>query len=445
MDNRCCRPSGDHQIEQALSAQVLKISQAVITFLTLSPIFTQRKSFMNLSWKIAWRYIFGKKSTNAIQIITGISIFGLGFGTAAIILILSVFNGFETLLLSMFDAFNPDIKIELVKGKHFAIDKKQLDKIYALDGVEKVSLTIEELALFQYDNRQEVGTLKGVDDSFNAVTGMDTAINRGAYLVQDEGLKYGLFGLGMAYKLGLNLNDRLTPVSIYLPNAKKSSPMDKQFSTTDLYPGGTFAIQQDVDYEYVVAPISAVQALTKKYDQYSAIEIKKNTDVEEEELVAQLQNIVGEEMTVMGRFAQQASTVKVMRIEKWLSLVILILALILVAFNLIGAIWMIVMDKKKDLGVLQAMGARKSMIRNLIFKIGSLICLIGISIGFVLAFAFYYIHKTYGIISMGEQAIIDSYPMELFYSDLPIVAAVVLVIGFMAVVLPAIRASASNI
>ncbi len=396
---------------------------------------------MNLSWKIAWRYLVGKKSTNAIQIITGISVFGLGFGTAAIILILSVFNGFETLLLGMYDAFNPDIKVEAKKGKNFLLDNTLLTDIKSLDGIDSVSISLEELALFQYDNRQEVGTLKGVDNAFNYVTGMDTAITRGAYLVQGEGIQYGLFGLGMAYKLGINVHDRLTPVSVYLPNTKKSSPLDKQFSSTEIYPGGTFAIQQDVDYEYVIAPLNLVQKLTKKKEFISAIEIVLKKGIDDETIISKLRAITGDKFVVKSRVEQQAATVKVMRIEKWLAFVILILALILVAFNLIGAIWMIVLDKRKDLSVLQAMGARQSMMRALIFKLGSLICLLGISFGFLFALVFYYFHKKFGIIKMGEQSMVDAYPMELFYSDLPIVAIMVLVIGFLAVVLPAYKAS----
>ena len=329
---------------------------------------------MKLSWKIAWRYLFGKKSTNAIQIITGISIFGLGFGTAAIILILSVFNGFETLLLEMYDAFNPDIKIVSLKGKTFAVDDDKLKQIKSLPGTDSLSLTLEELALFEYQKRQEVGTLKGVDDAFNYVTGMDTAINRGDYLIQNEGIKYGLFGLGMAYKLGVNIYDRLSPVSVYLLNTKKTSPLDKQFSASTLYPGGTFAIQQEVDYEYVIAPLSLVQRQTKNADRVSAIEIKVRPEYDLNEITEALKGIMGEDFQVRDKGEQQATTIKVMRIEKWLAFVILILALVLIAFNLVGAIWMIILDKKKDIAVLQAMGARKTLIRSLVLKLGALIC-----------------------------------------------------------------------
>ncbi len=400
---------------------------------------------MNLSWKIAWRYLFGKKSTNAIQIITGISIFGLGFGTAAIILILSVFNGFESLLLSMYDAFNPDIKIAAAKGKTFEYDAGIIKELTAIPAIDSVSLTLEELALFEYNRKQEVGTLKGVDDAFNYVTGMDTAVHRGEYLVQGEGIKYGLFGLGMAYKLGLNVYDRLAAVSVYLLNAKKTSLIDKQFSGSSLYPGGTFAIQHEVDYEYVIAPLSLVQKLTKNTNRVSAIEVKTKSEFAEKPIVEQITKIMGPNYLVKGRLAQQASTIKVMRIEKWLAFIILILALILVAFNLVGAIWMIVLDKKKDIAVLQAMGARKAMIRSFVLKLGSLICVLGFSIGLLLAGAFYYLHKKFGLIKMGPQSVVDAYPMDMYLSDLPIVGGIVFLIGLLAVILPAFRASEQRI
>lgn len=407
---------------------------------------------MNLSWKIAWRYLFGKKSTNAIQIITGISIFGLGFGTAAIILILSVFNGFETLLLSMYDAFNPDIKITASKGKSFILDDALVKKIKAIPSIDSVSLTLEEQALFEHNDKQAFGMLKGVDNAFNYVTGMDTAINKGKYLIQDEGIRYGLFGLGMAYKLSLNVYDRLSTVSVYLLNTKKSSPLDKQFSTAILHPGGTFAIQHEVDYEYVIAPLDVVQRLTKNSKRVSAIELKLNPSSPSDLAVLELNQTINKHygsnennFLIQDRLEQQATTIKVMRIEKWLAFIILLLALILVAFNLVGAIWMIVLDKKKDIAVLQAMGARSSMIRSLILKLGSLICLFGFVIGFGFALTFYFLHKKYNLIKMGQQSMVEAYPMEVYWSDLPIVAGLVLFIGLLAVVLPAFRASGRQI
>lgn len=395
---------------------------------------------MNLSWKIAWRYLFGKKSTNAIQLITGISVLGLGFGTAAIILILSVFNGFETLLLSMYDDFNPDIKITATKGKSFVVDEELLSDIRLIDGVDSLSISLEELALFQFDNRQEVGRIKGIDQQFTYVTGLDSSIRRRSDFIKQPSRQYALFGRGMAYKLGLNPNDRLSDVAVYLPNTKKRTPLDKQFSVSRLFPEGTFSIQHEVDHEYVLAPLSLVRQLTKKPNHISAIEIKAKANADESVLVQALKNRLGDSYEVKGRFEQEASTVKVMRIEKWLSFLILIFALILIAFNLIGAIWMIVLEKQKDLAVLSAMGARRNFIQQIILKLGALICFIGIGFGFLFGLLFYFLHKRFGLIKMGEQSIVDAYPMELFLSDLPIVAGVVLVIGLMAVLFPTWKA-----
>jgi lipoprotein-releasing system permease protein len=395
---------------------------------------------MDISWKIGWRYLVGKKSTNAIHIITGISVFGLAFGTAAIVLILSVFNGFESLLLDMYNAFNPDIKITVKEGKSFEQDSSRIFQIQQLPAVDSLSLSLEELALFDYNKRQEVGTLKGVDPSFDYVTELSKAVSRGEYLIQDDRIKYGIFGLGMAYKLGINLHDRLSPVTIFLPNTKKTSPLDKQFSSALIYPGGTFTIQQEVDYQYAIVPLEVVRGLTKKPTQLSAIEIRLEEDADAEEAVKAIQAIVGPDFDVKDRMQQEASTIKVMRIEKWLAFMILILALVLVALNLIGAIWMIVLEKQHDLAVLTAMGATQQMIKQIFLRLGFIICGLGLFGGIILAFIFYKLHKTFGLISLGEHAVVDDYPMEMYWSDIPIVALAVIVIGLISVSLPAIKA-----
>ena len=395
---------------------------------------------MDISWKIAWRYLIGKKSTNAIHIITGISAFGLAFGTAAIILILSVFNGFELLLLDMYNAFNPDIKISPTEGKTFTVDSNQIYRIQQLEGVDSLCQSLEELALFDYNKRQEVGTLKGVDGAFEYVTDFGKAVNRGDYLIQDERIRYGMFGLGLAYKLGINMHDQLNPITIYLPNTKRSSALDKQFSSSFIYPGGTFSIQQEVDYQYAIVPLDVVRQLTKKSDQISALEVKLKDEQEVDQIVDQIQQIVGSSFNVKSRIEQEASTIKVMRIEKWLAFMILILALILVALNLIGAIWMIVLEKKHDLAVLTAMGATKQKIRHIFIKLGLIICGFGLFGGIMLAMAFYKLHKAYGLISLGPHAVVDAYPMELFISDIPIVATAVIIIGLISISLPAIKA-----
>ena len=391
---------------------------------------------MQLSWNIAWRYLFGRKSTNAIQIITGISVLGLAFGTAAIIIILSVFNGFEIVLLQMYGRFNPDIHISATEGKSFHQDSILYSKLSSMPGVRQVSKTYEELALFELGDAQEVGTLKGVDEHYLEVTGLDSMTTRGQFITEDKDIKYGVFGQGMAYKLGLNVYDRLATLTVFVLNNKHSGPLNKPFTKTTLYPGGTFAIQHEIDYEYVLADIKLVQRLSGQNNQISAYEVRIDDTADLRSLKTAVEQLFGSDYLVRDRHEQQETTIKVMRLEKWLSFAILILVLVLVAFNLIGAVWMIILEKKKDLTLLKAIGTRTSMIKTIIIKLSALICILGFSLGILLALLFYFLQKTFGIIKMGEMALIDSYPMELYWSDIPVVALVVFAIGLLAVLIP---------
>lgn len=392
---------------------------------------------MQLSWQIAWRYLVGRKSTNAIQIITRISVLGLAFGTAAIVLILSVFNGFEVLLLSMYQHYNPDISIMPAKGKTFSDDSELKEAILNIEGIALLSDQLDELALFEYGDRQEVGHLVGIDSFFLQVTGMDSMIRQGSFKVHDDQVRYGVFGAGMAYKLGLNVYDRLADVSVYMLDVTKSSALSQPFNRSVLYPGGTFAVQHEIDYDHVLTDLDLVQRLTSKHGQLSSWLIKLENGADIHTVKAQLNRLLGPDYVIADRMEQQDTTIKVMRIEKWLSFLILILVLVLVAVNLIGAIWMIVMDKRTDISVLSAMGASNALIRRIIIRMGVLICSIGFGAGLMLAILVYTVHKQFGLFKMGDLSLVEEYPMELYLSDLPIVALVVLILGTIAVLIPA--------
>jgi len=183
----------------------------------------------SLTFDIARRYLFGRKSTNAINIITGISIFGISVGTAALILILSVFNGFEGLLSGLFNAFNPDIKVSPIEGKFFDYDEEKIKKLTAIDGVLAASATIEEVTIFEYRGSQEVGMIKGVDRSYRAVTGLDTLFIDGEYAIQDDNIHYGMLGIGMKNKLSININDKLSPITAYMLTKKKKMLGAKEY------------------------------------------------------------------------------------------------------------------------------------------------------------------------------------------------------------------------
>lgn len=389
---------------------------------------------------IARRYLFGKKSTNSINVITAISIIGISIGTAALILILSVFNGFEGLLSGLFNAFNPDIKVVPIHGKFFSCDDALLKKLDALPSVAAVSASIEEVALFEYKGVQEIGMIKGVDNAYSAVTSLDTLLVDGTYKTKEGRIHYGLVGIKMKNKLSLNVDDKLSPITVYMPAKKKSMLGTKDFVTRNLYPAGIFSVRSESDYEYVLTSYELASELLDKEGQVSFLEIKKAENVSDDDIEEALTQVLGNDLDLKDRYEQDETTLKVMRIEKWISFLITGLTMLLIAFNLLGALWMIGLDKKKDLSVLKALGLNSGDVRRLFIQLGMMITFLGILLGFVIALIIYYIQKQYGIIGVPDGFLMDAYPIQLRAADFLLVSATVFFIGFLASILPAIKA-----
>ena len=394
---------------------------------------------MNISFKIARRYLFGKKSVNAINIITGISVLGISIGTAALILILSVFNGFEALLQKSFNAFNPEIKMIPAKGKFFKADSTFWEKLNKIKGIDAYSKILEEIAYFEYDDNSTVGIIKGVDDNYNTVNNIDSTIVEGRYVLNKKGVEMAVPGIGLATKLGVNITDKLTPVVVYILKTKKSGLMDNFYKKRDVLPAAKFASQSEADMRYLIVSLELAKYLTGKKDEYSGLEIKTNGDVSA--VHQRLNEAFGEKFVIKNRYEQNEELLKIMNLEKWISYAIVFLTLFLVAFNMIGSLWMIVLDKKKDLSILQSMGATKKMIKSIIVFEGLLIAVIGLIAGTILALIFYYIQTEYGIIGIPDGFIIDAYPIKLRFFDFIIVSITVLFIGFIVSILPAYRAA----
>lgn len=393
---------------------------------------------MNLAFKIAKRYLFGKKSINAINIITGISVLGISIGAAALVLILSVFNGFEDLIRSNFNAFNPEIKITPAKGKYFEVDSVFLRKLNSISGIENYSLIQEEVAYFEYDNNRSVGIIKGVDNNFDKVNNIDTTIIAGEFLLKKNGLNFGVIGSGLASKLGVNTSDQLTPLSIYILKKKTKGPLDPFYKRTEVLPAGKFALQSETDMKYLIVPIELSKYLLGMKNKYSAIEIK--TSGETYKVKEQLQSKLGNDFVIKNRMEQDAELMNIMNMEKWISYAIVSLTLFLVAFNMIGSLWMIVLDKRRDISILQSMGANKKLIKRIFIYEGLLISGIGLIIGIILALLFYFAQKDFGIIGIPEGFIIDAYPIQLRVLDFVIVAITVFFIGILISILPSYRA-----
>ena len=396
---------------------------------------------MNFPFFVARRYLFAKRSTNAINIITGISVFGIAVGTMALILVLSVFNGFEDLLSDLFGHFNPELKVTPAKGKTFTVDSLTLTKIRTLPGVAVASETLEEIAFFEYEGAQDFGVLKGVDDRFARVNGIDSTIREGDYLLAEEGRNCAVLGAGMRNKLSINVHNPIAALTIYMPTEKQGGVLSKPVITRYAYPKGTFSIQQDFDNQYVLSNLPFVrELLDAPPETVSALEIKCRPGASTVQVKKDLAAILGEGFVFKDRYEQNEAFFKVMKLEKWMGYAITCLMLILMAFNMVGALWMIVLDKQKDISVLKSLGADDLTIRRIFLGEGLLLTALGMLIGMALAVALYVIQKTYGIVTIPQGFLVESYPISMRIWDFLPVSLTVLGIGLLASLPPARRA-----
>lgn len=395
---------------------------------------------MNLSLHIARRYLFAKRSTNAIHVITGISVLGVAIGTAALLLVLSVFNGFEDLLSDLFGHFNPPVKVTALKGKTFEADSLRLAALRQLPGVQEASASLEEIAFFEYEGTQNFGVLKGVDESFARVNGIDSTLQEGVYQLQAGGRNCAVVGAGMRNKLSINVGNPLGTLTVYMPD-QQGGALDKPFKTRLAYPVGVFAIQQDFDNQYILTNLAFVREMLESPPHtVSSLEIKGKPGVSLAELKRQVRGIFGEGFAVRDEYEQNEAFFKVMRLEKWMGFAITSLMLILMAFNTVGALWMIVLDKQKDISILKSMGADDRTVRNIFLLEGLLLTLLGMALGLLIALLLYAAQKNYGLITIPDGFLVDSYPIALRPGDLLPVALTVLGIGLLASIAPARRA-----
>lgn len=380
--------------------------------------------------------MFAKKSTNAINIISGIAVFGIAVGSGALVLVLSVFNGFEDLITGMYNNFNPDVKILPAKGKTFEPDTISLEKIKSLNGVSYVSEVLEEVALFDHKGNQYLGIIKGVDDQYRMVSNIDVVLREGKYVLKEEGRNTVVVGLGMRNKLGINIDDPFSPISIYMPKARKGAFDTQPFYRQFIFPRGTFNIQTDFDNTYVISSLGFTRELLRAGNMVSALEIKLNNKADKETTISEIRNIMGPKFKVKDRDQQEESFFRLMKMEKWLSFAIVGLMMIMIAFNLIGALWMIVLDKKRDIAILKSMGAQNQTIQNIFLGEGFLLCSLGLILGFIGALLLFAIQKSVGLVAIPGNLIIEAYPISLRFPDFLLVAITVFAIGLVASYLP---------
>jgi lipoprotein-releasing system permease protein len=390
---------------------------------------------VKLSLYIAKRYLFAKKSRNAINVISAVSVAGVAVGTMALITILSVFNGLETLVSSIFNTFDPDLKITPAEGKTFIPDTSRLKMLANVDGVACYSLTLEENALLKYGERQFIATIKGVDDNYSSVTNIDSSMWEGEFLLRSEnGRQWAIPGVGIATYLGIRINF-IDPLFIYVPRKTASSNLNPEdaFNRRFIFPSGIFQIEQEYDSKYIYVPLDFARELIENDAGVSSIEVKFTIGADASSVQKSVKKIYAKDFVVQNRFEQQEIFYKVMRSERLAIFFILTLILIIASFNIMGSLTMLIIEKERDIEILKSLGADNNLIRKIFIFEGWLISIIGAAGGILLGFILCWLQQTYGILKFdSDTLIIDTYPVVMKLKDFIIVPATVLLIGYWA-------------
>ncbi|MBR2649725.1 MAG: ABC transporter permease [Sediminibacterium sp.] len=385
-----------------------------------------------MNFLFAWRYFRSKKSTNAINIIAWIAVTAIAVGTAALIIILSVFNGFESLVKSLYGDFYPSIKIIPATGKVQAVSKENLQALGKINGIAAFSAIVEEKALLT-GNAQTIVTIRGVDANYLAINPLAKYIQRGKFETGTAQEPQLIMGAGVENAAAIDFISGARNTVVYFPNKNSSSLLQSDgLNAFNIVPSGTFVIQQDFDNKYAFTNINFMRyMLDLKPDEVTAVEVK--TNVKEASIKPAIEKIFGKKWIVETRYEQNQSLYAVMQMEKWVIYGILCLILVVAAFNMIGAITMLVLEKQRDIAVLKALGATNQKVRNIFLSTGMLLATIGSSVGLVFAGIICWLQYQYHLIKLGGSTfIIDYYPVDLSVFDFVLVAITVIAISYIA-------------
>lgn len=397
---------------------------------------------MNLPSFIAQRYLLAKKSHNLINIVTWISIISICVATFAMIFVLSVFNGFKVVISDMIHQFSPDLNISAVKGKTIDINEFPFEKIKDIDGVDFVFPTITEDVLFKNSNKQQIGQVKGVPDDYNKISRIrGTILNDTTFVVSNDSYNFGIPGAGMAYFLGINVYQPYSSIQVFVPKRGDASAfnLENSFNRGNLLVTKVFSTQQEVDERMVLAPFDWLSDLIEYDDLCTDIEVfvnsQQSTGNSLNKIKKEIRNILGDEYKIQDQFEQQESLYKMMKAEKLAVYIILTFILIMATFNMIGALSMLIIDKRKDISLLKAIGAETNLVKKIFINEGLLISVVGGILGLVVGIIAVLIQQNFGIIRLGNgdgSYVIDAYPVALEFADILLVFITITVIGSLA-------------
>lgn len=398
---------------------------------------------MNFPFFIAKRYLFSKKSHNAINVISAISVCGVALATLAMVCTLSVFNGFQDMVATFFTAFDPQIKITSVKGKVFDGSTPVFSEIRTMPEIAVYSESVEDNAMVQYKGRQVMAVIKGVEDNFDKLTPIDSILfGRGELILHDEVVDYAIPGLQLLSTLGTGIRF-LDPLEIYAPKRgsriNMSNPMSSFVSDQLFSSGLTFTVNQEkYDASYIITSIGFARRLFQYTDEVSAVNLRLTPEADEAAVIRKLQEKLGDEFRIQNRYEQQADTFRIMEIEKLISYIFLVFILTIACFNVIGSLSMLIIDKKNDVQTLRNLGASDNQIVRIFLFEGRMISFIGAVSGVIIGLILCLIQQEYGIISLGNAGsfIVDAYPVSVHTWDVVLVFVTVLIVGFISVCYP---------
>ena len=396
---------------------------------------------MNLAGFIAKRYLFAKKSHNVINIISAISAIGMAVGTAALIIILSVYNGFDSLIKSMMSNVEPDLLITPSTGKVFIPEGDTYDWIYDQPSVKNMCCVLQEQVFINYENQQGLALAKGVDWIYEEESPLRDHIRDGNFTLHRGDVPLAAVGTGLAYDMGINPRFR-APIEIYFPSRTgRISIANPTASLQDInvWPSCIFSVNSDVDSRLMILPIEKMRELLDYTDEVSAIEIRVVEGTDSKEL-ARLQKEISERLgsgyKVKDRFQQNESLYKMMKYEKAAIYMILIFVIIIIAFNIFGSLSMLIIEKKDDIQTLRSLGAQESIIKRIFVLEGWMISLVGMTAGLIIGIGFSFLQQHFGFIKMPGAFIVQAYPIILSVWDIILTMAGVSVIGYLIALLP---------
>jgi lipoprotein-releasing system permease protein len=379
--------------------------------------------------------LFAKKSHNIINIISIISLIGVATGVMALVIVLSVFNGFDSLISRLYSSIDADIRILPQEGKTFSVATPEFNRISRMKGVAVFSEVLEENALFRYRSKQHIGVIKGVSKNYVNLTGLDTMLVDGGFKLWNGSQPMAVIGQGVAYYLAASLA-HFDPLVVYMPRRGKTTlSMESAFGKKNIMPSGVFAVEQEFDTQYVIAPVEFVRGLLS-YDStiVTSIELKAAKGYSPEKLKTEIEQILGTKYKVQNRYQQNESLYRTMKSEKFAIGMILTLILFIASFNIVGSLSMLIIEKRKDVETLRSLGADNDLIRKIFLTEGMLISVGGTIIGTLLGLIVCWAQITFKLIKLEGRGnfIIDAYPVDIQFGDIALILLVVLTIGFVA-------------